>query len=81
MRIATELVGETGNCAGQWEKFSEDTEYMFASGNLRKPPLDVRYPYAEEAKAMCSTCPLMDLCREIGAVQTTGIWGGIIVNP
>jgi hypothetical protein len=35
------------------------------------------YPYLDEARALCETCPAKRVCREVwGKKATHGIWGG-----
>lgn len=70
---------EVGLCADNPTPFEEVIDYLFEP-TYRLPPMSERYPFFDEAVALCEQCPLKDLCREAGANETTGIWGGRIAN-
>ncbi|SCK25644.1 transcription factor WhiB [Streptomyces sp. WMMB 714] len=50
----------------------EDPELFFPIGTTGPAVLQ-----AEEAKAVCRRCPVIERCLEAGADQHYGVWGGL----
>lgn len=55
-----------GNCVGKWSIFDGIDDYKGRT----------YYPFLEEARRLCSTCPVFDVCDKQGELERAGIWAG-----
>ncbi|MEU9792929.1 WhiB family transcriptional regulator [Streptomyces sparsogenes] len=69
----------TAHAAGSWQRHAvcrdEDPELFFPAGNNGPA-----HAQAEEARAVCRRCPVMQLCAEWALERRIheGVWGGLI---